>query len=293
MILITGSTGNNGTEIVHQLLARKHKVRALVLDPAREPEKVAAMQQGGAEIAVGDMSQPASLSVALKDVDSALLLSPVNPNQVELQSNFIQAAKAHGVRHIVKFSMLGAAEDSPVPLSRWHWQSEQELERSGISWTHLRPNDLMRYNTRLLLPTALSEGAIYDSLADARISMVDEEDVAEIAVLCLTRRGHEGKTYVLTGPEPLSFYDIARHLSDAFGKAIAYHPISPEKAAEAMRSAGLPEPAVALVTALRAWERENHNAVLTQTVEALLCRKPRNYAEVAAQFAKQQQGVHA
>lgn len=293
MVLVTGSTGNNGTEIVRRLLAKKEAVRALVLDPKKEPDKVAKMRSLGAEIVVADLSRPATLAPAVKGVRAALLLSPVHPNQVELQSNFIKAAKAAKVQHVVKFSMIGAAKDSPVPLSQWHWQSEQELENSGIAWTHLRPNDLMRYNTRLLLPTVLAEGFIYDSLGDARISMVDEEDVAEIAVLCLTRRGHEGKTYVLTGAEPLSFYDIAKHLSNTFGRPVTYHPISSDQSAQAMRAAGLPEPAVTLVIALRAYEREGYNAVVTDTVEALLEREPHRYADVARQLAGSSQASAA
>lgn len=79
----------------------------------------------------------------------------------------------------------------------------------------------MRYNTQLLLPTALQDGVIYDSLGDAKLSMVDEVDVAEVAALCLTELHHDSKTYVLTGPEALSFYDIAEHLSKAFGAAIS------------------------------------------------------------------------
>jgi uncharacterized protein YbjT (DUF2867 family) len=286
MILVTGSTGNNGTEIIRCLRARGESVRALVLDPAKQAGKVAAMKAMGVEIATGDLSRAESLQDALQGVRAALLLSPVHPNQVAMQSNFIRMAKAAKVSYLVKFSALGAAKDSPVPLSQWHWQSEQELEHSGMQWTHLRPTDLMRYNTRLLLPTVLREGAIYDSLGDARISMVDEEDVAEIAALCLTQGGHEGKRYTLTGPEPLSFYDIANHLSRAFGKPVTYHPISPEQAAQAMKAGGLPEPAIELVTALRAWERENYASGVTDTVEALLGRAPHRYADVARQLAQ-------
>lgn len=288
MILVTGSTGNNGTQIVDRLAAAGKPVRALVRNPQKEEAKVAAMKAKGVEIAVGDLADANTLSTPLQGVDTALLLSPVNPNQVQLQSNFIQAAKAAGVRHIVKFSMIGAAQDSPVPLAQWHWQSEQELEHSGLKWTHLRPNDLMRYNTQLLMPTVLKDGAIYDSLGDARISMIDEEDVADVALRCLTESGHEGKVYTLTGPEALSFYDIASHLSHALGKPVQYHPISPDQAAKAMRDGGLPEPAVALVTALRAYEHENHNAVRTDTVQQLLGRPPHSYADVAMQLAAAQ-----
>ena len=124
-----------------------------------------------------------------------------------------------------------------------------------------------------------------DSLGDARISMVDEDDVAAVAARLLISEGHHGKTYVLTGPEALSFSDIAKHLSAALNQPVRYVSITPEQAEAAMRAGGLPEPAVKLVSALRAYERENHNAVLTNTVEELLGRKPNTYRAVVEEIA--------
>lgn len=285
MILVTGATGNNGGHIIAALRAAGAPVRALVRAPAKAAAAVAGWRAGGVEVAVGDMADPQSLASALRGADAVLLLSPVNPNQVELQGNVIRAAAAVGVNRVVKFSMIGAADDSPVPLARWHRQTEAEVERSGLAWTHLRPNDLMGYNTQLLLPSIDREGAFYDPLGDARVSMVDEGDVAAVAAKVLTEPGHEGKTYVLTGPEPLSFADVAGHLSAALGRPVRYVPVSFEQAREAMRAGGLPEPAVALVEALRRYEREGHNAVVTPTVGELLGRPPLPYAAFAAEFA--------
>jgi uncharacterized protein YbjT (DUF2867 family) len=209
-----------------------------------------------------------------------LLLSPVTPNAVALQGNAIRAAAAAGVGHVVKFSMIGAALDSPVPLARWHRQSEEELERSGMAWTHLRPNDLMRYNTTLLMGSIEKEGAFYDSLGDARIAMVAEEDVAEVAATALTEPGHESQVYILTGPEALSFTDVAAALTQALGRRVRYVAISGDTAREAMLAGGLPVSAVDVVSALRDYEREGHNAVITSTVADVLGRPPRTYLEV-------------
>ena len=286
MILVTGSTGNNGTQIVRQLAQQGAPVRALVRNVAKEAAKVAEMKALGVEIAEGDLAKVDTLLPALAGVTAALLLSPVNPNMVELQGNFIQAAQKAKLPYIVKFSMIGAAPDSPVPLGQWHWQAEQLLETSGVAWTHVRPNDLMRYNTQLLLPSIQNEGAFYDSLGEARISMVDEEDVAAIVTQLLTSQSHEGKTFVLTGPEALSFEEVALHLSTALGRPVRYVNITPEQAERAMLAGGLPQPAVKLVSALRAYEREGHHSILTSTVQDLLRRPPRSYAAVAQEIAK-------
>jgi len=281
MILITGSTGNNGGEIIASLLKRgRTDVRALVRNPEKDAIKVAAFHAQGVEVVQGDLASPDTLGSAMAGVDRMLLLSPVNPNAVELQGNAIRAAAAAGVGHVVKLSMIGAALDSSVPLGRWHRQSEQELERSGMAWTHLRPNDLMRYNTALLMSSIEREGAFYDSLGDARVAMVAEDDVAEVAATALTEPGHESRVHILTGPEALSFTDVAAALTQALGRPVRYVPISGDAAREAMLTGGLPGPAVELVSALREYEREGHNAVITSTVADVLGRPPRTYLEV-------------
>jgi uncharacterized protein YbjT (DUF2867 family) len=280
MILVTGATGNNGGHIIDALTALGRKdVRAVVRSAQTQADKVSHFADLGVEVVEGDLARPDSLTPAMAGVQRMLLLSPVNPNAVELQGNAINAAQQAGVQHVVKFSMIGADLESPVPLARWHRQSEQQLERSGMAWTHIRPNDLMGYNTGLLMPSINKDGAFYDSLGDARISMVAERDVAAVAAKTLTEAGHEGKTYVLTGPEALSFYDVAAVLSAALDKAVRYVPISREQAREAMLAGGLPAAAVDLVTALRDYEREGHNAILTDTVNQLLGRPALRYAQ--------------
>lgn len=137
MILVTGATGNNGRHVVRQLMTYEQPIRVLVRDSESKMEEVSALTALGVEIVAGDLAKPASILTALKGVDSAFLLSSVDPNQVSLQSNFIHSAKTTGVCHVVKFSMIGAAEHSPVPLSQWHWESEQELNNSGLAWTIL------------------------------------------------------------------------------------------------------------------------------------------------------------
>ena len=288
MILVTGATGNNGTAIIAALTAMGRKdVRALVRSPEKETAKVSGLQAQGVQVVQGDLAKPETLSAAFDGVKRVLLLSPVNPNTVALQGNGVSAAKAAGVKHIVKFSMIGAALDSPVPLSRWHAEVERLVETSGLEFTHIRPNDLMGYNTQLLMPSIEKDGVFYDSLGDARISMVAEQDVAEIAAAALTGSGHEGKTYILTGPAALSFEDVALALSQAMGKSVRYQPITPEQAGEAMLANGLPAAAVDLVQALRAYERTGANAVITSTVKDLLGRAPTSYSVVARTIASQ------
>ena len=114
MILITGATGRIGGATLQYLSGRSIALRAL----ARSPDKAAAIVPPEVETVIGDFAAPQSLDVALEGVDAALLVSPLDPQQVELQGRFIEAAKRAGHIHIVKISGLGTALDSPVRSGR-------------------------------------------------------------------------------------------------------------------------------------------------------------------------------
>src|SRR5215471_20039693 len=101
MILVTGATGTNGLEIVKLLSRSGVRCRSLV----RNPQKISTFSNlPFVEVVQGDLSRPESLAPALEGVDKALLCSSIGPDLVELQGNFIRAAKEAGVRHVVKFS---------------------------------------------------------------------------------------------------------------------------------------------------------------------------------------------
>ncbi len=284
MILITGATGNNGGEIVKQLLAVDASVRILVRDCQKHAAKIAALEAQGVKVFQGDLAQPSSLEPALENIERALLLSSVMPNQVELQGNFINASKRAGVKHIVKFSMLGADVNSPMFLGQWHGQTEKQLESSGIAWTHLQPNDLMQ-NMQRFVDTIQTQGTINLSVQDGKVSMVDARDVAAVAVKALTEPNHEGKTYVVTGAEALSYTDVAQKLSAALGKQIRYVDIPPDTAKQAMLQSGMPEWAANMMTTLYTMESQGSNAEVTNTVVEVTGKEPITFDQFAQTFA--------
>ena len=241
MILLAGSTGNIGAPLMRILAATDAQLRALVRDVSQESAQYEAMRSRNVEVVAGDLAAPSSLDTALSGIETAFLLTPVSRDQVTWKSNFIQSAKRARVKRIVNLSVAGAAPDSPIILGKWHWQSEQELESSGIAWTHLRPYDLARYNTKIILSTALSQGVFYSTVGDGRIAMVDEEDVAAVAAEALLSPLHAGKVYTLTGPAALSYPEIAAIMTEFTGKAIHYIDIPEEDARRGMTGAGLPD----------------------------------------------------
>lgn len=236
MILITGATGTNGREIVKQLSDTSTQVRALV----RNSYKVADLKKLGVEIVEGDFDKPETLDNALKGVDKALMLPPNDLRAVELQRNFIEAAKRAGTKHIVKFSAMGADPDSPMRIGRWHGETEKLLEVSGIPFTHLRPNSFMQ-NMLGFAPTVANQGVFYQPGGNASVSHVDVRDIAAVAVKTLTEEGHTGKIYTITGTEALTFDQVAEKLSAVIGKPVKYVNVSPEEFKQSLMNWGQPD----------------------------------------------------
>jgi uncharacterized protein YbjT (DUF2867 family) len=234
MILITGANGRTGRAVLELLHSRGVPVRAMVRDAAKATGLIAT------EIVVADFSKPHTLPSVLEDVDSVYLTSAADPEQVTMHRNLIRAAAQMGVRHIVRHSVRGADDNSPIKIARWHAASQRELESSGIAWTHLQPVFNMQ-NFLRFAPSIRSHGTFVAPMRDGAISMVDARDVASVAVEALTSAGHEHQTYLVTGPEPLTFADAAQQLSNVLGRPIRYVDVSPEQARTGMLAAGMPE----------------------------------------------------
>jgi uncharacterized protein YbjT (DUF2867 family) len=288
MILVTGSTGTIGAETVKQLAALGVKPRAL----ARNPEKAGAMLGSSAEIAAGDLGDPAALDVALRGVERAFLIAPVAENSVELQQQFIAAARRAGIRQIVKLSALGADVDSPVAFLRWHARGRQILEGSGIPFTELLPNSFMQ-NLLLVASTIVTQGAFYEPAADAKISHVDARDIVAVAVKALTEEGHAGKAYTITGPEALSFDQIAATMGEVLGKAVRYVSVPPADYKQTLMQYGLPEWQADAILALNAFYREGKGAVVTNTVAEVAKKAPIAFDRFARDYADAFRGAQS
>ena len=279
MILVTGSPGNIGTPLAQHLLKQGRKIRLMVRNPKKQDPVVADLQSRGAEIAQGDFADPGSLAHCFTDVESAFLLVPVALETAEWKANFVRAAEQNGVERIVNLSVSGATSTTPIALFRMHWDAEQTLESSGIAWTHLQPTDLARFNIRSILPTVEGQGAFYSSIGQGRVALVDEEDVAEVAVATLTENGHEGKKYVLTGPKAMSYPEIADALANKLGKPVKYIDIDPAQAKKAMVAAGLPGWVADFINDLRELEKSGGASGPTGDIQRLLGRAPRTLEE--------------
>ena len=280
MILVTGATGTNGREVVNRLAAAGQQVRALV----RGTAKAAGLALPGGEVVEGDLGDPASLDRALNGVRAAFLLTAVDRRQNEWQKNFIEAAKRAMVARVVKFSGMGAASDSPSEIMRQHGAGDELLMRSGLGYTILRPNSFHQ-NMLWSAGSIKALGALYLPLGDARQSLVDVRDIADIAAAALTKTGHEGQVYDITGPESLSYHDVAAKLSAVLGKPVRYVAVSPQAALESMLGSGMPEWNARALSELYGVFATGQYARTTDTVRRLLGREPVSFEQFAREHA--------
>jgi uncharacterized protein YbjT (DUF2867 family) len=286
MILVTGATGTVGREVVKLLSPKGIKARALV--HSRGKRKL--VDFPGIEVAFGDFDAPDTIEKALHGVDEAFfvmpLTSPTAETYVDWQKRFIDLARKAGVRHIVRLSVLGADKDSPIVLGKLHWRSDSYLIRSGITYTILRPHFFM-HNFLGWLDTLRSDGAFYLPMKSGKISLIDVRDIAEVAVNALTGSGYENKIHDLTGPEALSFAELAGGLSKAAGKEIHYVDVTPEDARKALIGMGITDwYADAMVELMRDVFAKGYASDVSTSVCDLTGHDPRSWGEFSVDLAK-------
>jgi uncharacterized protein YbjT (DUF2867 family) len=276
MILVTGASGRTGGELVRLLTARGKPVRALVRDAARGVP----LEQLGAQVVVGDFLDPASLDRAVERARKVYLCTPPDQRKLELETNMIDAAARGGVEHVVKMSSIGASRDSPMALLRWHREIEEYLEASGMAYTHLRPHYFMQ-NTPRLAPLVQRDGRFSLPMGEGRISIVDTRDVAAVAAVALTKDGHVGETYVVTGPEPLSYGDIATKIGAATGSPVRYVAVSAEEGRRDMLEIGIPAWIADELVRLYTLFSDDTFSFVTDVVATVGRLKPRTYDDFA------------
>jgi Predicted nucleoside-diphosphate-sugar epimerases len=236
-------------------------------------------------VAAGDFDLPETLEAALQGVEKAFLLTPVAERFVQWQKHFIEAAQRANVKHLVKFSGMGADSHSPSELLKLHAETDDILRSSGVPFTILQPNSFHQ-NVLSFANTIKAQGVFCWPLKNASQSTVDIRDISAVAAKVFTNSGHEGKTYVITGPEALTFQQVADKLSSVLGRKIQYVDVPISAAADGMRKSGMPDWNVHAVSELLAYFATGAVATVTDTVPRLLGRPATSFE----QFVKDHRG---
>lgn len=264
-IVMTAPTGTIGARLRPLLLARGHTVATL---SARH----------------GEVPPRDLLAETLSGADAVFLACGNVPGQVDYEKSLIDAAARAGVGRLVKLSARGASLGSPVAYWHWHAQIEQHLEDSGLPATILQPGFLMT-NLLAAADQVRATRMLFAPAGAAGIAMVDPDDVAEVAAALLASDEHVGGRQVLTGPEPLTYDDVAQALSAATGQHIGYADVPPEAARAGMLEAGLPEYAAEQVVHVFEALRHGSQATTTGRVQEITGRAPRTFADFAQRYA--------
>jgi len=273
MICVTGAGGTLSSEVIRQLEQKAPFRAAYFSDKAAESARAR-----GIDAVVIDYNQPETLRAAFQGCERLFLLGPNALNQTELELNAVEAAKAAGVRHIVKQSVMGAAEEA-YSLANIHRPVEKAIEASGLAWTFLRPNSFMQNTVTFMAQTIRAEGAFYSASGQARISHVDVRDIAAVAVTALRAPGHEGRIFTLSGPEALTYDDMADELSKALGRDIRHISLPPADLKAGMLAEGMPAAIADRMLDLERYFRDNRASRITEDVRQVTGREPRRFAE--------------
>jgi uncharacterized protein YbjT (DUF2867 family) len=152
----------------------------------------------------------------------------------------IAAAATAGVERLVRVSVLGIGSGLPAGLFEWHAAAEAALAASGLPGVNLRPTSYMQ-NFLGQAESIRRAGQFFGSQGDGKLPFVDARDVAAAAVGALTRPTHITETVTITGPEPLSFDEMAGVMTGVLGRPVAYVDLPPEAYRQGLIGAGMPE----------------------------------------------------
>ncbi|WP_029112261.1 SDR family oxidoreductase [Mycobacterium sp. URHB0044] len=241
MLLITGVTGTAGSIVIREFAHQQIRVRALVRDSAKA-HWLGAFPT--VEVVQGDMANPATLNEAFDGVDRTFMISSPRGDMVSTQCRFIDAAKASGVRHVIKLSGKESGttfDPNRFRGTREHLQIERHLEASGLEWTHLRPSQFMQF----YLPNATTgvdprQQVLAMPIGESQLSPVDLVDVAKVAVAMTRADGIDGRAYDMTGPEALTMTQITEIISTATGRAFRHQEVTFEEKRRLHAAQGFP-----------------------------------------------------
>lgn len=273
-ILLTGITGNIGSELARLLANEPIPLRALSRDRQRVGQVLGEGLAARIDIVEGDYTDESSLERAMRGIETVFLVSP-DPG---LEPTVVAAARRAKVKRIVKSSAIGFKAEPP----EGHKAVEALIAGSGIGFTFLRPNAFMQTLSAYLPRLIDQEGYFFLPAGDGRTAWIDARDIAAVAARVLTQAGHEGKMYQLTGPAALTMTELAAVLSRHAGKQVQYQPAPVEVARQKARERGLGRMADFLVMHYQAVQAGGFEQV-TAAVAEITGREARSFEQFVSE----------
>lgn len=269
-ILVVGSNGTVGSELVKRLERKGHEVLGATSRQAGGPGQV------HLDLVTGE-----GLAAAFESVDRAFLLSPPGyTNQDELLAPIIDAARARGLRKLVMMSAMGANANESAPLRK----AEVHLEKSGVPYNIVRPNWFMQNFNTFWLGSILTQGKILLPVGQAKGSFIDARDIAATVAELLTRDDWDNRDFDLTGERALDHDEIAAILSRETGRAIGFEDITPEAMLRALLEMKVPKDYAEFLVLILGFYKAGYSERTTPAVEEITGHKPGSFEQYAKDY---------
>jgi len=217
-VLMVGATGRHAHWVLRELTQRGVSVRALVRTGQRAD---VARQNGAAEVAFGDLTEPASLRDALAGVDGVFHIGPAHAaREAEMGVAMVNAARSAGVRKFVFSGVIHPSISAMTNHAAAKLPVEEALYSSDLDFTVLQPARFMQ-NFERSWPDVVEHGRLTQPYSlSAKMCSVDYRDVAEVAALAMTGTELSYGTFELCAPGMQNTYETAETISEVLGKPI-------------------------------------------------------------------------
>jgi uncharacterized protein YbjT (DUF2867 family) len=276
MYLVTGATGNVGSQVVEELLAQGKQVRVFT----RDRNKVSQWSDR-VQVAIGDLTDPQTFTQAAAGVEGIFLMNGVLDGKIFRQ--LLQGAKGHGVCRIVFLSSVLAALPD-LQIGQLHKDKEDAIREAGFEASFIRTTGFMS-NAGQWLSSIRAEGVVYNAMGSGKSAPIAPEDIAAVAAKALIAPRPLDQVIDVTGGELLTVPEQVNILSKAIGKPLRSIDVPIEAAVQGLVGNGLPLPVATAVAASFAAIRDGRVSQINGNVEQVTGRQPMTFAAWAQKHA--------
>ena len=264
-ILILGASGTVGGPLVKNLKAKGYSTIEATSQKTLKPGQVYL-----------DLLNPVDLETIFDNIDRLFLLSPPgHTNQDVLLAPLIAMAKKKGLRKVVLMTAMGANGNDAAPMRK----AEVALENSGIDYNIIRPNWFMQNFNSYWIQGINNDGKIYLPTGKAKGSFIDAQDIADVAAELLVSDKYKNQDFDLTGSDALDHFEVAKLISEASGRQIAYQDITAEEMHASLLKAGLPKDYTDFMILILGYFKEGYSERTTNAVETITGKKPKTFRQ--------------
>lgn len=273
MILVTGATGNLGSAVINHLLKKTSVDNFIAL--AGSEEKAQSLKVKGIKVRIADFDDIDSLKKAFQGIKKLLLISTIAHNRAEQQKAVVDEAKKAGIKHIVYtgVSLKDVNASATKQLMESHFQTEDNIKKSGLSYTFLR-NSLYTDVIPMHVGKDVFKTGIFLPAGDGKSPFALRREMGEAAANVMLEDGYKNKTYDITGSELYSYADVTQALSEISGKEVSYTDADLKGFTEKLKQRGINEFMISVIAGFATDIKNHQYKIVTEDLEKLIGRKP-------------------